>query len=307
VQEPAKIFQGVGNALKKVGAPLEEATEAVGAERLEDADVNIGVVVLEKGVAVDVGVLRDAVEIVIEKLLAKLRREIGFCVEEERSEIVLKRAFATALIVKKMGLALLQHNVAGLEVAVEEEVAVGGEKKPGEAFEIVFERLFVETDASEAEKIVFEIVEVPNDGLTVKAAARIADGVVEVAASFDLETRKSLDDFAIRVDNGRGNGRAGTVLCEEMKESGVAKVFFEVGALINGVAVDFGNGKAMAAEVAGKLEERDILFALIVENADGGKAPAGETDNLTAGTAEFALKRENTLGGLVKMGLEEPF
>src|SRR5256885_3857576 len=131
-----------------MGAAFVESAETIGTERLKNSGVDVSIVVLEKSVAIDLGVFGDAIEIVIEKLLTEFGREIGLCIEEERGQIVLECALAAALIVEKIRFAVAKHDVAGLKVAVEEEIAFGTEKKLGEAFEIVFERLFVERDAS---------------------------------------------------------------------------------------------------------------------------------------------------------------
>src|SRR2546426_6794422 len=45
--------------------------------------------------------------------------------------------------------------------------------------------------SGKAEKIILEIVQVPGDGLAVETGVGIADGVVEVAAGFDLKTGRS--------------------------------------------------------------------------------------------------------------------
>src|SRR2546429_6373846 len=120
-----------------------ESAETIGAERLENSGVDVSVVVLEKSVAIDLGVFGDAIEIVIEKLLAEFGREIGLCVEEKRGQVVLECAFAAALVIEKIRFAVAKHDVAGLEIAIEEKIAFGTEKKLGEALKIVFERLFV--------------------------------------------------------------------------------------------------------------------------------------------------------------------
>src|SRR5256885_3823712 len=195
-----------------MGAAFVKTAETVGTERLKNSGVDVSIVVLEKSVAIDLGVFGDAIEIVIEKLLAEFGREIGLCVEEERGQIVLECALATALIVEKIRLAVAKHDVAGLKVAVEEKIAFGAEKKLGETLEIVFEQLFVERDAGEAEEIIFEIVEVPDDGLAIETAARVADGVVEIAAGFDLEFWQGFDNFAIGVDNGRRDDSTASML-----------------------------------------------------------------------------------------------
>jgi len=63
----------------------------------------------------------------------------------------------------------------------------------------------------------------------------------------------------------------------------------------------------VTAKVAREFEESEIFFADVVENADGFGAGSGEANDLTAGTAEFALEREDTLGGFVEALCEEPF
>src|SRR5579863_4100126 len=218
MQEPAKVFQGVRDALEEMGFAFVEAAEAVGAEGLHDADVNVGVVMADEGFAINGDKFFERAKIIVEKLLAEIGREIGFGVVEERGDIVLEGAFAAALVVDEIRLAVAEHDVAGLEVAVEKIIARGAEKKIGEAAEVVFERVLVERDAGEAEKIVFEIVEVPGDGLAVEAGDGIADGIVEIAGGFDLETREDGDDFAISFDDLRGDGAALAIFGEKLEE-----------------------------------------------------------------------------------------
>lgn len=141
-------------------------------------------------------------------------------------------AFAAALVVDEIGLAVAEHDVARLEVAIEKIIARGAEEKIGEAIEIALERMFVKGNAGEAEKIIFKIVEIPGDGLAIEAGDRIADGVVEIAAGLHLKAREDGDDFFIGFDDLRCDGAALAILGEEFEEGGVAEVFFEVGTLI---------------------------------------------------------------------------
>lgn len=78
VQEPAKILQGVRNALQKVGFAFVEAAETISAESLHDTHVNVGVVIVEESFAIDGDEAREGAKIIIKKLLAEFRREIGF-------------------------------------------------------------------------------------------------------------------------------------------------------------------------------------------------------------------------------------
>src|SRR5215472_596393 len=174
---------------------FEEATVAVCTKRLHDADVNVGVVIAQEGVAIDTDESGQGAQIIIEKVLAERGREVGLGVEEKRSNVVLKRAFAAALIVHEIGQAVAQHDVARLKVPVEKIVARSFEKEIGEVVEVVFEGAFVERNAGEAEKIVFAVVQVPGNGLSIEAGNGIAKAVVQIASGFDLKTREDGDGF----------------------------------------------------------------------------------------------------------------
>ena len=136
--------------MKKVDFAFIEASETVSAKGLHDADIDVSVVIVEEGFAIDRNEFFERAKIVVEKLLAKFGRKIGFGVVEERSDVVLQSAFAAALVIDEIRLAVAKHDVAGLEVAVEEIIARGAEEKIGEAAEIVFESLLVERDAGKS-------------------------------------------------------------------------------------------------------------------------------------------------------------
>ncbi len=148
---------------------------------------------------------------------------------------------------------------------------------------------------------------VPGDRLAIEAGYGIADGVVQVAGGFDLEAREDGDDFAIGFDYLGSDVRAGAIFGEELEERGVAKVFFEISAVAEVFGVDFRNGKTVATKVFGEFEESGVFFTDAVENADGAFFLACETDDLAAGTAEFALERHDALWRCVEMLLEELF
>jgi hypothetical protein len=211
------------------------------------------------------------------------------------------------LIVDEKGIAVAQHDVAGLEVAIEKVIAGSAEKKLGEAGEIFFKGMFVEGNAGEAEEIVFEIVEIPGDGLVIEAGVGIADAVVQVAASFDLEAREDGDNFAIGFDGLGRHGFAGTIFGEKFEERGVAEVFFEISAVGEVFGVDFRDGEAVAAKMFGEGEEGGVFFVDAVEDADGGGFFVRKADDFATGAAELTLEREDALGRGVKMLLEEFF
>ena len=159
----------------------------------------------------------------IEQLLAQVRRQVGLGVVQKRSDIVLQRAFAAALIVEEKRLAVAQHDVAGLEIAIEKIIAAGAQQKFRQAAEIVFQRLLVEGNAGEPEKVIFEIIQIPRDGLAIEAGARIANFVVQIAARFDLKARQHGHNFAIGRDGLGSDGRAVPMVREKLKKRGVAQ------------------------------------------------------------------------------------
>jgi hypothetical protein len=149
--------------------------------------------------------------------------------------------------------------------------------------------MFVEGDAGKAQEIIFEIVEVPGDGLAVEAGDGIADGIVEVAAGFDLEAREDSYDFAIGFDGFGSNVFAGAIPGKEFEKRGVTQVFFEISTVGKIFGVNFRNGKAVAAKMFGEFEEGGVFFANAVEDSDGAVIFVGEADDFTAGTAQLAL------------------
>jgi hypothetical protein len=78
VKQPAEILQGVGDALEKMSFAFVEAAKTVGAEGLQYADINEGVVVAQEGFAIESDETGKPVEIMIEELLAEFGGQVGF-------------------------------------------------------------------------------------------------------------------------------------------------------------------------------------------------------------------------------------
>ncbi len=215
VKQPAQVVQRVRHALQKMGFALVKAAKAIRAQRLHDADVNVGIVVLHERAALKLNESGQPLEIMIEQLLAQLRRQIGLGVVQERSDVVLQRALAAALIVQEKRLAVAQHDVARLEIPIEKIIVAGAQQELGQAAEIVFQRLFVEGDAGEPEKIILEVIQIPGDGLAIEAGARITHLVIQIAAGFDLKARQHGHHFAICLHRLRSDVLAGAIVARE--------------------------------------------------------------------------------------------
>src|SRR5260370_35100413 len=137
------MSESVREALEKMRSALVKAANTVGAERLQDANVDVGVVVAQEGFAIESDETREPVKIMIEKLLAEVRREIGLGIVQQRGDVILGGAFAAALIGHEKGIAVAQQDVAGLKVKVKKEIARGAGEEFGQAAEIGCKRLIV--------------------------------------------------------------------------------------------------------------------------------------------------------------------
>src|SRR5688572_7416756 len=123
----------------------------------------------------------------IEELAADVGRQIRFRVVQERSDVVMKRAFSSALIVDEEGLRVPEHDVARLEIPIKKVAAVRAQQKVREPREVILESLLVERNSCQTQEIIFEVIQVPCNRLPVEAVARIADAVIEIASGLDLK------------------------------------------------------------------------------------------------------------------------
>ena len=114
-----------------MGFAFVEAAETVSAEGLQDADIDVGVVIADESFAIDGDKFFRGAEIIVEELLAEIGREIGFGVVEERGDVVLECAFAAALVVDEIRLAVTEEDVARLKIAIEKIIARGAEEEIG--------------------------------------------------------------------------------------------------------------------------------------------------------------------------------
>ena len=159
----------------------------------------------------------------------------------------------------KNGSPSADHDVAGLEVAVEEVASLGLEQELGEPLEVVLQRLLVERDLRQAQEVVLEVVEVPHHRLLVEAGPRVAHVVVQRPAGLDLEPRQDLDHLPVQVQRLGREPAVGAIRREELEERRVAQILFQVDPLVEVLGVDLGHGQAALPEVAGELEEGAVL------------------------------------------------
>ncbi len=83
----------------------------------------------EEGVAIQIDVLAESLEIVVKQLLPQRRRQIGLGVEQQGSDVILQSALASALVIEEERIAIPQHYIARLEVAIQKVLAVGAQQE----------------------------------------------------------------------------------------------------------------------------------------------------------------------------------
>src|SRR5258706_466509 len=221
---------------------LVKSSKSVSAQSLQDAHINISVVVAHECFALKFYVTAERAEIMIEQLLAQFRWQVRLGVVQKRSNIVLQRAFATALIIHEERLAVAQQDVARLKVAIEKIITGSAQQKIRQAAKIVFKRLLAEGNARQPKKIIFEVVQVPRDGLPVEAPDRVAHFIVQVAAGFRLKSRQHSHSFAVSFHHERSDVVALAIYRQKLEKSRVSKVFFEISALVQVFAINFRHG-----------------------------------------------------------------
>src|ERR1041385_129527 len=137
VQEPADVFQSKWNALQEMRLPLVETTESICAKCLHHTDIDVSVIVTHEGFTWHRHVVREHLQVMIQEPLSYFRREIRFSVVEQRGNIVLQGSLAAALVIYKEWLAIAQHDVSRLEVAIHKVFVLCRQEKLCEPAEVV--------------------------------------------------------------------------------------------------------------------------------------------------------------------------
>src|SRR5581483_554611 len=231
VEQPAQILQRIRHALQEMGLALVVTAKSIGAQRLHDADVNIGVIVPHEGLAVHSDKVGELLEVVSKQLLTQFRGQVRFGIIKQGSYVVLQRPFAATLVIQKEWMAVPEHDVAGLEVPIEEVIPVRSQKEPGQPSKILFQSLFIEWNAGELEEVVFEVIQIPGNRLPVEAGSRITHSVVQIPAGLSLKKRQHGDNPSIGLHYLRGDPGPVAVPGEKFKEGRIAKILFKVGTL----------------------------------------------------------------------------
>src|SRR6202035_3931 len=102
----------------------------------------------------------------------------------------------------------------------------------GQASEIIFQGLFAEGNAGEAQEVILEIIQIPGDRLPIETSTRITHLVIQLASRLDLKSRQRGDDFSIGFDRRRSDLIPRTMPRQKFKQRRVPQILFEISPLI---------------------------------------------------------------------------
>ena len=119
-QQLPQVLDGERYALDEVRFLLEIATETIGTQHLQGAEQYEVTQLTAEIALIHRHVFAQRRDVIFQQLLPQLFGIFGFRLPKERGDIVKDRSFAPSLEVNKPWLALLDHHVARLEVAIEE-------------------------------------------------------------------------------------------------------------------------------------------------------------------------------------------
>ena len=141
--------------------------------------------------------------VLCDEITAQLEAVLCRSLPQERSQIVIVRAFATALEVDEERITLsVKHDVAGLEITIHETLCRFGYQVLGEATEAGLQLHFVELQFCGFQKAVFEVVEVKEHIVLIEFRLWIAVVPVQADGPADLQVRQlaycALQQFFLR-------------------------------------------------------------------------------------------------------------
>src|SRR5262249_12415001 len=154
------------------------------------------------------------------------------------------------------------------------------------------------------EKVILEVIEVPGDGLPVKAGPRMADLVIQVAPGFHLKAGKLRNHLAVRFHYFGKNPVAEAVFGKELEQRCIAQVLFQVGSGVQVFAIDLRYQQSMTAEMTRELQKGDVFSMHFIQNPNGAQLLMSETDNCPPRAAQVALQRLHLLHRPVEMPLK---
>ena len=178
-------------------------------------------------------------------------------------------------------------------------VTVGAQQEIRQRVEVVFQGLLVEGNPCQPQKVILEIVQIPSNGLPIKAVAWITNAVIEVLPGFNLKPRQYRDSFPVGIHDLRTDVISGSVPGKELKQGCVTQVLLDVRAFIQVLGIDCRNRQiVLSAIVRSRSSKNPCKFAhrvvvrrlLVVVLVLMTGCVGARTNDVTIGTSVFHVQ-----------------
>ena len=190
------VLNGGRNALDEVRFPLEIAAEAIGPQHLEQTEQHEERQALDEGMRCrHLGILLQGVVVLVHQFATQLMGILGRSLPQERCHVIVIRSAATTLEINEIRFSLgIEHDIARLEVTIEEPLFVVGRREVlGQQVEIGLEFQFVEIEFGSLQEAILEVVEVEQHAVGIEGRLGITVGEVEAVSTIDLDVRQLTD------------------------------------------------------------------------------------------------------------------
>ena len=177
------------------------------------------------------------------------------------------RSPAAALEVDEPRLAVANHHVAALEVAVHEGRRVALQEDVGQVVEVVLQAVFLKIKSGGLEEAVFEVVQIPKDGAFVKLGFGIAVGKVYVLGTGYLYGGQKADGLAQELFFFFAEDACLPGFAEDAEQRGVSQVFLEIIEIVGRAGKDLRHGQSLPAEVGGHVEKGAVFVGRFSSDA----------------------------------------
>ena len=186
--------------------------------------------------------------------------QIGFGLPQERSHIVIERAFTSALEIDEIRFPILYHHVTALEVAVQEGGRGTAHQNFGHVFEFIFQLVFLKLQTGSFQKTVFEIIQVPQNGTLVEFRLRVTNAEVKSVSSGKLDAWQHTQGLAKQFFFFFTENPGQPSLFDSLEELEISQVFLQVAAFVFSCGIDFRYREVLFLEMAVYGQESMIFF-----------------------------------------------
>ena len=264
LEQFAQVLDGRGDGIDEVALLFEIATEAIGTQHLQRAEEHKLTQTVDKMAhRGNLAVLFERFVVLVNQFTTQFVGIFGGCLPKEGGQVVIVGTLASALIIDEIGMAgTVEHNIARLEVAIEETVRLLGGQLLGKEVEVGFELEFMEVEVGGLQETVLEIVEIEQHTVDIKLRLGMALAEVEPTGTTNLDmgqlTDGALQQFLllhIIPATGRTAARQG------IEERLFTEVGLKIAQLVGIDSQNLGYRQTACRKMSGEIDEGVVLVA----------------------------------------------